>query len=79
VWDPAGQVGWKTTRPGHGLTLVIINDWQVPVASAPLPHLGFHARLLMTDSAGRLSPQLDACYRSVAPTYLTPPGAAPTT
>jgi hypothetical protein len=77
MWDPAGQVGWKITGPGHGFTLVNIDDWQAAVASAPLSHLGFHAPLLMTDNAGRLPPQLDAYYRSVAPTYLTSPGDGP--
>ncbi|MCW3063238.1 MAG: cell wall-binding repeat-containing protein [Solirubrobacterales bacterium] len=77
MWDPAGQVGWKITGPGHGFTLVNIADWQGAVASAPLSHLGFHAPLLMTDSSGKLPPQLDAYYRSVAPTYLTSPGDGP--
>src|SRR5207302_8183460 len=71
MWDPAGQVGWKITGPGHGFTLVSINDWQGAVASAPLSHLGFHATLLFTDSTGTLPPQLDAYFKSVAPTYTT--------
>ncbi|MCW3015084.1 MAG: cell wall-binding repeat-containing protein [Solirubrobacterales bacterium] len=77
MWDPAGQVGWKITGPGHGFTLVNANDWQGAVASAPLSHLGFHAPLLMTDSSGKLPPQLDAYYKSVAPTYLTSPADGP--
>jgi hypothetical protein len=77
MWDPAGQVGWKITGPGHGFTLVNENDWQAAVASAPLSHLGFHAPLLMTDNAGALPPQLDAYYKSVAPTYLTSPADGP--
>jgi hypothetical protein len=77
MWDPSGQVGWKITGPGHGFTLVNENDWQGAVASAPLSHLGFHAPLLMTDDAGRLPPQVDAYYRSVAPTYLTSPADGP--
>jgi hypothetical protein len=77
MWDPGGQVGWKITGPGHGFTLVNENDWQAAVASAPLSHLGFHAPLLMTDNAGRLPPQLDAYYKSVAPTYLTSPADGP--
>jgi hypothetical protein len=47
------------------------------VASAPLSHLGFHAPLLFTESAGRLPPQLDAYYKSVAPTYLASPADGP--
>jgi hypothetical protein len=77
MWDPAGMVGWKITGPGHGFTLVNANDWQAAVASAPLSHLGFHAPLLMTDDAGRLPPQVDAYYKSVAPTYLTSPADGP--
>jgi hypothetical protein len=77
MWDPAGQVGWKITGPGHGFTLVNRNDWQAAVASAPLSHLGFHAPLLMTDTAGALPPQLDAYFKAVAPTYLTSPADGP--
>jgi hypothetical protein len=77
MWEPTGQVGWKITGPGHGFTLVNINDWQAAVASAPLSHLGFHAPLLFTDNSGRLPPQLDAYYKSVAPTYLTSPADGP--
>jgi hypothetical protein len=77
MWDPDGMVGWKITGPGHGFTLVNANDWQGAVASAPLSHLGFHAPLLMTENAGRLAPQLDAYYKSVAPTYLTSPADGP--
>jgi hypothetical protein len=77
MWDPTGQVGWKITGPGHGFTLVNENDWQGAVASAPLSHLGFHAPLLMTEDPGALPPQLDAYYKSVAPTYLTSPADGP--
>jgi hypothetical protein len=77
MWDPMGMVGWKITGPGHGFTLVNINDWQAAVASAPLSHLGFHAPLLFTDSATKL-PSADVGYlRSVAPTYLTTPADGP--
>jgi hypothetical protein len=77
MWDGAGEVGWKITGPGHGFTLVNINNWQGAVASAPLSHLGFHAPLLFTTSAGSLPPQLDAYYKSVAPTYTTTPADGP--
>jgi hypothetical protein len=77
MWDPGGQVGWKITGPGHGFTLVDKRDWPGAVASAPLSHLGFHAPLLMTDNAAALPPQLDAYYKSVAPTYLTSPADGP--
>jgi hypothetical protein len=77
MWDAAGEVGWKITGPGHGFTLVHEDDWQGAVASAPLSHLGFHAPLLMTDSSGKLPPQLEAYFKSVAPTYLTSPADGP--
>ena len=77
MWDAAGEVGWKITGPGHGFTLVHKSDWQGAVASAPLSHLGFHAPLLMTDSSTSLPPQLDAYFKSVAPTYLTSPADGP--
>ena len=28
MWDSAGEVGWKITGPGHGFTLVKLDDWQ---------------------------------------------------
>jgi hypothetical protein len=77
MWDSAGEVGWKITGPGHGFTLVNIADWQGAVASAPLSHLGFHAPLLFTDSATKLPPELEAYFKSVAPTYLTSPADGP--
>jgi hypothetical protein len=77
MWDTAGEVGWNIVGPGHGFTLVNESDWQGAVASAPLSHLGFHSPLLMTDSAGKLPPQLDAYLQSVAPTYLTSPDEGP--
>jgi hypothetical protein len=77
MWDPSGMVGWKITGPGHGFTLVNENDWQGAVASAPLSHLGFHAPLLMTNSAGKLPPQLEGYYKSVAPTYVNTPADGP--
>jgi hypothetical protein len=77
MWDPMGMVGWKITGPGHGFTLVNENNWQAAVASAPLSHLGFHAPLLFTNSSGTLPPQLDAYYKSVAPTYTTTPADGP--
>jgi hypothetical protein len=77
MWDSGGEVGWKITGPGHGFTLVREGDWQGAVASAPLSHLGFHAPLLMTNSAGQLPPPLEAYFKSVAPTYLTSPADGP--
>jgi len=56
---------------------VNIDDWPAAVASAPLSHLGFHAPLLFTDSSNQLPPELDAYFKSVAPTYLTSPADGP--
>jgi hypothetical protein len=77
MWDSAGEVGWKITGPGHGFTLVRIDDWQAAVASAPLSHLGFHAPVLFTDSATKLPAPVDGYLRAVAPTYLTSPADGP--
>jgi hypothetical protein len=77
MWDPMGMVGWKITGPGHGFTLVNINDWQAAVASAPLSHLGFHAPLLFTTSATTLPTAVEGYLSSVAPTYLTTPADGP--
>jgi hypothetical protein len=77
MWDSAGEMGWKITGPGHGFTLVNINDWPAAVASAPLSHLGFHAPLLFTDSATTLPVNVDAYFKSVEPTFLTSPADGP--
>ena len=77
MWDPVGMVGWKITGPGHGFTLVNVNDWQGAVASAPLSHLGFHAPLLLTDSATNLPSQLNAYFSEVAPTFVNTPADGP--
>jgi hypothetical protein len=77
MWDSAGEMGWKITGPGHGFSLVNINDWQAAVASSPLSHLGFHAPLLFTDSATTLPADVDAYFKSVEPTFLTTPADGP--
>jgi hypothetical protein len=77
MWDSAGEFGWKITGPGHGFTLVNINDWPGAVASAPLSHLGFHAPLLFTDSASTLPSDVDAYFKSVEPTFLNTPADGP--
>jgi hypothetical protein len=77
MWDAAGEMGWKITGPGHGFTLVNINDWAGAVASSPLSHLGFHAPLLFTNSATTLSTNVDAYFKSVEPTFLTTPADGP--
>jgi hypothetical protein len=77
MWDPAGEVGWKITGPGHGFTVVNENDWQGAVASAPMSHMGFHAPLLLTHSSSKLPSQLEGYFKSVAPTYLNTPADGP--
>jgi hypothetical protein len=77
MWDSAGEFGWKITGPGHGFTLVNINDWAGAVASSPLSHLGFHAPLLFTDSATTLPADVDAYFKSVEPTFLNTPADGP--
>ena len=54
-----------------------VNDWQGAVASAPLSHLGFHAPLLLTDSATKLPSALDSYFTEVAPTFLLTPAEGP--
>jgi hypothetical protein len=77
MWDSAGEMGWKITGPGHGFTLVNINDWAGAVASSPLSHLGFHAPLLFTNSATTLPSDVDAYFKSVEPTFLNTPADGP--
>jgi hypothetical protein len=77
MWDPAGMVGWNINGPGHGFTLVNVNNWQGAVASAPLSHLGFHAPLLLTDNSQQLPTDVENYFSEVAPTFLTSPADGP--
>ena len=77
MWDPTGMVGWSIVGPGHGFTLVHVDNWQGAVASSPLSHLGFHAPLLLTDSSTELPAEVDAYLTAVAPTFLTTPADGP--
>jgi hypothetical protein len=77
MWDAAGGFGWKITGPGHGFTLVNINDWQGAIASAPLSHLGFHAPLLLTSNATTLPTDLDSYFTMVSPSFLNTPADGP--
>lgn len=77
MWDPAGAVGWNILGPGHGFTLVNVNDWQSAVASAPLSHMGFHAPLLLTDDASRLPGPIEAYFKMVSPTFHNTPAEGP--
>jgi hypothetical protein len=77
MWDPVGMVGWNAVGAGHGFTIVNINDWQGAVGSAILSHLGFHAPLLLTDSATTLPADVTTYLQKVAPTFLVSPGDGP--
>jgi hypothetical protein len=77
MWDPMGMVGWNAVGAGHGFTIVNSNDWQGAVGSAILSHLGFHAPLLMTDSATALPADVTTYLNKVAPTFLVTPGDGP--
>jgi hypothetical protein len=77
MYDPMGMFGWKITGPGHGFSLVNINDWQGAIASAPLSHLGFHAPLILTSSATTLPSDLEGYFSSVSPFFLDSPADGP--
>jgi hypothetical protein len=77
MWDPVGMVGWNAVGAGHGFTIVNINDWQGAVGSAILSHLGFHAPLLLTESATALPSDVTTYLQKVAPTFLVSPGDGP--
>jgi hypothetical protein len=77
MYDPMGMFGWKITGPGHGFSLVNVDDWQGAVASAPLSHLGFHAPLILTSSAATLPPDLEGYFSSVSPFFLDSPADGP--
>ncbi|MDB5056573.1 MAG: putative cell wall binding repeat 2 [Chloroflexi bacterium] len=77
MWDPMGMVGWNAVGAGHGFTIVNINDWQGAVGSAILSHLGFHAPLLLTESATALPADVTTYLNKIAPTFLVTPGDGP--
>jgi hypothetical protein len=77
MWDSMGMVGWNAVGAGHGFTIVNINDWQGAVGSAILSHLGFHAPLLLTESATTLPADVTTYLLKVAPTFLVSPGDGP--
>jgi len=77
MWDPMGMTGWNAVGAGHGFTIVNSNDWQGAVGSAILSHLGFHAPLLMTDSASAVPADVTTYLNKVAPTFLVSPGDGP--
>ena len=74
MWDPVGRVGWNINGPGHGFTLVNMNNWQGAVVSAPLPHLGFHAPLLLTNSSTALPSVVSNYLKDVNGQFTRPTG-----
>jgi hypothetical protein len=77
MWDPMGMVGWNILGPGHGFTLVDVDNWQGAIASAPLSHLGMHAPLLLTDSATTLPSEVEGYLSMSQPTFITTPADGP--
>lgn len=77
MWDPVGLMGWNITGPGHGFILVNQSDWQGAVAAAVMSGIGFHAPLLLTDSATNLPAPVAAYLSIVRPNFLVTPGQGP--
>ena len=77
MWDPVGLMGWNITGPGHGFILVNEADWQGAVAAAVMSGIGFHAPLLLTDSATKLPAPVAAYLAMVRPNFLVTPAQGP--
>jgi len=77
MWDPMGMVGWNAVGSGHGFTVLNTSDWQGACGSAILSHLGFHAPLLLTDSATALPADVTTYIDKVTPTFMVSPGDGP--
>lgn len=77
MWDPVGMVGWNAVGPGHGFTIINTSDWQAAAGSAILSHMGFHAPLLLTDSATELPADVTTFLSKVQPNFMVSPGDGP--
>ena len=77
MWDPVGLVGWNMLGAGHGFTVANRRDWQSVVGAAILSSRGFHAALLLTDTADRVSGPVRDYLFTVRPTFLTTPAEGP--
>ena len=77
MWEPAGEVGWNILEQGHGFTLANINDWQGIVASSPLSHMGFHAPLLLTESAEQMPDAVNQYFNETAAKFKNTPAEGP--
>ena len=77
MWDPVGLMGWNITGPGHGFILVNADDWQGAVAAAVMSGIGFHAPLLLTESATALPAPVASYLSIVRPNFLVTPAQGP--
>lgn len=77
MWDPVGLMGWNITGPGHGFILVNAKDWQGALAGAVMSGVGFHAPLILTDSASDLPKPVKQYFSIVRPNFLVTPAAGP--
>lgn len=77
MWDPVGLVGWNMVGSGHGFTVVNSSDWQGVIAAAILSSRGFHAALLLTDTARSVSEPVMDYLLTVRPTFLVTPAEGP--
>lgn len=77
MWDPVGLMGWNMVGSGHGFTVVNSNDWQSVLGAAILSSRGFHAALLLTDTAESVAEPVMEYLLAVRPTFLTTPAEGP--
>lgn len=70
-------MGWNITGPGHGFILVNAKDWQGAIAGAVMSGVGFHAPLILTDSATELPKPVSQYFAIVRPNFLVTPAAGP--
>ena len=77
MWDPVGLMGWNITGPGHGFILVNAQDWQAALAAAVMSGVGFHAPLLLTNSATKLPAAVASYLSIVRPNFLVTPAQGP--
>lgn len=77
MWDPVGLMGWNITGPGHGFILANAKDWQGAVAASVMSGVGFHAPLVLTDSATALPKPVEQYFAIVRPNFLVTPAAGP--
>lgn len=77
MWDPVGMMGWNITGPGHGFILANAKDWQGALGAAVMSGVGFHAPLILTDSADALPKGVKQYFAIVRPNFLVTPAAGP--